>query len=891
MQSEWIFVSLSLQFKSASLQVMAAHNFLGKHVMTQARKKGSLSQCRGEGHDYLDGWSHGKTMGRAWPERCLKDGKALKTGAKRHKRKGQKRMERWIHDGFKSRARLEKFLNKDRTKTDAAKKGKAKVSKKLREERNRKLYPLRGRGGTPETEALSCHVLLTRLQQDSLEPGNDLSDEDPDMIQREILQKKSIKHNKKLEKAKELLCTPSKMKSEPTFNKTPAQEPRKRRLASLNAEAVNSLLLEKTDAPQGSKLTKKQQQEAPPVAIAADDTKIYSLSKRSAQARKTESCQSHKKAKKSKSEEKDDNELSLYAPTPRRLAGLNAAALLKLTSSSTGSKQRMKTDSKDVCMTGKQTIRSKSRVRQPKKQGFQQALSRGGCAVCKSRGTLESKLKWEGATNHHRLTKPGYQSRSMMGYPLKVVKEEQVETDLSPSYFCCPPEGSVEYCHRLALFLGQKAYSETDEHPVTSVKRECLVPPSSLAHPALTLSAHPCLCADPCYSGYYVHIAHPGPPSSSLSTQPLPCAHSSLCARRVHGSKLLSSSVSHASGIPHPTFCNSVGSPCYSEGCRVGSYAFSAMQPVTSRACTYATGCSNCSHQIKTEGYSSPQGDHKSSLLVPPALPLSGCPLPRVSPSSTVLPRLLSTLSDNRQREVRLQGPKECPQSTKPSNGSIARRRSKLSPKQPVPTPVSAKQQKKVNRHRATNGWRPFGEPTEREVFIAGEDETALRQCYEGVERDGEVIRVRDTVLLRSGPRKKSLPYVAKISALWDDPKTGELMMSLFWYYRPEHTQGGRDPSMHCENEIFASRHQDENSVACIEDRCYVLPLAQYCRFCALVKRRSEGVPDSTPVVPRPSDSAIPSHRLVPNDVDPELVYLCRHVYDFRYGRILKNPQ
>lgn len=121
-----------------------------------------------------------------------------------------------------------------------------------------------------------------------------------------------------------------------------------------------------------------------------------------------------------------------------------------------------------------------------------------------------------------------------------------------------------------------------------------------------------------------------------------------------------------------------------------------------------------------------------------------------------------------------------------------------------------------------------------------GEDEMALRQCYEGVERDGEVIHVRDTVLLRSGPRKKSLPYVAKISALWEDPKTGkgdeegditdsngqawwmergtyrqdclpvrvcvcvftatgEVMMSLFWYYRPEHTQGGRDPSAHCE--------------------------------------------------------------------------------------------
>jgi len=27
-------------------------------------------------------------------------------------------------------------------------------------------------------------------------------------------------------------------------------------------------------------------------------------------------------------------------------------------------------------------------------------------------------------------------------------------------------------------------------------------------------------------------------------------------------------------------------------------------------------------------------------------------------------------------------------------------------------------------------------------------------------------------------------------------------MMSLFWYYRPEHTQGGRNPSVHCEVRI-----------------------------------------------------------------------------------------
>lgn len=48
-----------------------------------------------------------------------------------------------------------------------------------------------------------------------------------------------------------------------------------------------------------------------------------------------------------------------------------------------------------------------------------------------------------------------------------------------------------------------------------------------------------------------------------------------------------------------------------------------------------------------------------------------------------------------------------------------------------------------------------------------------LRRCFQGVQRDGELIQVRDTVLLKSGPRKKSLPYVAKISALWEEPESG----------------------------------------------------------------------------------------------------------------------
>ncbi|XP_016117378.1 bromo adjacent homology domain-containing 1 protein-like [Sinocyclocheilus grahami] len=485
--------------------------------MTHAQKNASIGRYGGEGRGHIESWSHGETVGGAWPAHSSREGKAKKVK--------------------ESQCLAKRSMKMHESKT---KKRKSNATS----ERHRKLYPLRGR-----SEALSCHVLLAHLDNETK-----TCEVDPN---RDPEHKKTKKAHKKAEKTREPL-----QKCLKTFDKPSAQEPRKRRLASLNAEALNSLLLEKTHGPPGAKSTKKQ----------ATTEQTKTCSKR---ARKSETCQNPKK---------DEAGVSLYAPM-----------------------------------------------------------------------------------------------------------------------------------HAFNVVL----------HPYCAVLEDELVPPA--------------------------------------------------------------------------------------------------------------------------------------------------------------VPRLLSTMSDRRQAEVRLQMGKECPQNTTPSHGSLTVGHSRSSQKHPT---ASAEQQR-----QATNGWRPVGVPTEKEVFTAGDDETVLRQCYEGVEREGEVIRVRDTVLVRSGPRKKSLPYVAKISALWEDPRTGELMMSLFWYYRPEHTHGGRDPSMHCENEIFASRHQDENSVACIEDRCYVLPLAQYCRFCALLKRCSEGVSDHAPLMPRPSDSAGPAHRLVPDGVDPRLVYLCRHVYDFRFGRILKNPQ
>lgn len=478
--------------------------------MTHARKKGSLGRYRGEGRDHVEGWSHGETVGGAWP---AQEGKARKDMAKKVKTRNQERMETRVQSDSKSQKRS--------TRTDETKRGKPKT---------RKLYPLRGRAVASDGEALSCHVLLTRLDDQEEE-----SKVNPN--------KKSRKSSQERTKTDE----PS------------AREPRKRRLASLNAEAVNSLLLEKAEGPSGAKLAKKQGDGA----STTEQTKTCSSSKR---ASKSETCQNPKRVK---TDESEDAEVSLYAPAPRRLAGLNAAALLKLTSSTTANKQRIKPT---VCASGKQAVRCKPKAQTSKKHSRK---PEGDCEVCKSRS-------FESSPESRRVTKPGYQSRSILGYPMKVVKEEQVEAELSP-YCCCPPEGSVEYCHRLALFLGQE-----EETPV---KHECLVP----AHPALTLSAHPCLCADPCYSGYYVHIAHPGPPAASLSAQALPCTHSPFCPRGLSGSKLLASS-----GIPHPAFCGSVGSACYRQACGVSRYAFSAVQPVASRTCSFPTSCSNCSHPIKT---------------------------------------------------------------------------------------------------------------------------------------------------------------------------------------------------------------------------------------------------------------------------------------------------
>ncbi|XP_055383220.1 probable WRKY transcription factor protein 1 isoform X2 [Condylostylus longicornis] len=185
------------------------------------------------------------------------------------------------------------------------------------------------------------------------------------------------------------------------------------------------------------------------------------------------------------------------------------------------------------------------------------------------------------------------------------------------------------------------------------------------------------------------------------------------------------------------------------------------------------------------------------------------------------------------------------------------------------------------------NGWSWDGEPFQGKVFLNSDDPLVLRTCYPAMKHsEGDIIRPRDCVLLRAGTKKNELPYVAKVAHLWENPEDGEMMMSLLWYYRPEHTEQGRQ-EIDCSDEVFASRHRDHNSVACIEDKCYVLTFSEYCRYRRTIRAIEENIEEPISIVP-----PLPNHinpREVPPSTNPEQVMFCQRVYDFRLKRLMKT--
>jgi len=92
--------------------------------------------------------------------------------------------------------------------------------------------------------------------------------------------------------------------------------------------------------------------------------------------------------------------------------------------------------------------------------------------------------------------------------------------------------------------------------------------------------------------------------------------------------------------------------------------------------------------------------------------------------------------------------------------GWLAHRSGRVSrtptPLPPTPTPLPPP--------RWSNGWTWYGEPFSAAVHLGNDEVRVGRTCYPAIRHAlGDVVRVRDCLLLRSGPRPKDLPFVAKV--------------------------------------------------------------------------------------------------------------------------------
>ncbi|XP_044150504.1 bromo adjacent homology domain-containing 1 protein [Bufo gargarizans] len=676
-------------------------------------------------------------------------------------------------------------------------------------------------------------------------------------------------------------------------------EPRKRRLASLNAEAVNNLLFERYDGYSSRKLNKDLNRAAENRKSIVDWTSLKKLDNHSASKKSKPRCiAQHRSTSDHVFDDllkREASEVS-YPPAPKRLASLNAVAFLKITNEKVHAlKQRSKSNG-DSGRSVTSFSKSKLKVTKSHKKH---------CIKTK-KDFLHQKTKdyhgWQGGSDVGFLQPDRQEPAKSLG------KVEGVHVEQSSKRH----NGSQPLYHRLPLLMGGQAsmkpeYGRPGEKSPTPKQdfQQPSFPVQQLHHLPVPGSHTECICV--CDSsnlanldGSYIPYGQSGLPCNGYSDYSM-YPKDEVFSQPVHCEELLVSQNSlHPSAVcEHLPWCSSRYAYGEDTGTNTDSLCGLIRLPLGRVSSTHI-GPSTYPYKkpLTTDGYKSLD---QLSLTIPtaghpvsPAHPLSGCPVPSVPPAAEPVP-YLQTPNSEPQTMAMLKTARECPQSSKPPSGSKSGVRNAPECVHAADSKTSKghshPKQQRISRRRATNGWMPLGTACEKAVYVVNEPEPALRRSYQAVERNGEIIRVRDTVLLKSGPRKKSMPYVAKISALWEDPKSGELMMSLFWYYRPEHTQGGRNPSMH-QNEIFASRHQDENSIACIEEKCYVLTFAEYCRFCALVKRQKEGCPNRKALIVPPSEEyCTPIHRRVPDSTDPELVFLCRHVYDFRHGRILKNPQ
>ncbi|KAI8432222.1 hypothetical protein MSG28_004672 [Choristoneura fumiferana] len=139
----------------------------------------------------------------------------------------------------------------------------------------------------------------------------------------------------------------------------------------------------------------------------------------------------------------------------------------------------------------------------------------------------------------------------------------------------------------------------------------------------------------------------------------------------------------------------------------------------------------------------------------------------------------------------------------------------------------------------------------------------------------GDRVARGDCVLLRASSARAQ-PYVARVARLWENPDDGGYWLWVHTHRQsPLHTVPGDAP-----DEVFASRHRDANSVACIEDK-----------YRKRLKAAEEGITVAPSIVP-PLPASDVTAAVATNDsklppaVSPDLVLFCRKIYDFRSKKI-----
>ncbi|OQV18117.1 putative Bromo adjacent-like proteiny domain-containing 1 protein [Hypsibius exemplaris] len=186
-----------------------------------------------------------------------------------------------------------------------------------------------------------------------------------------------------------------------------------------------------------------------------------------------------------------------------------------------------------------------------------------------------------------------------------------------------------------------------------------------------------------------------------------------------------------------------------------------------------------------------------------------------------------------------------------------------------------------MHRRGEKTVWAWRGKSFRKTVYSKVEKRNMERTCYHAIRHEeGEVIKVGDCVLLRAP--KGQEPHVGKVAAFWADER-GDMMMTIFWFWRPEEVEESIRPP-HGAMEVFVSSLRDENFVSCIDEKCFVLTAHQYARFMTISKyddvlyRRPR-----RPFVPQINS---PINDLLPEaEIDPAIVYFADKGFDGKSNR------